>query len=217
MIGKKILGVPMQRRQNRRWFVLGYWLAVFAALAVLWQFPMPPDVRRWTTFLPLLLTLGAASNLPLLLGGFSVGGAVSFYEGRRFKLRNANPSAAWRAWSWIWGKGWRRVASTPEGLEQLHRFLRAVKPADERETQLRDQAHHAAHRIQMWMIYAGAVAYLAISAINLELLARYGFVLLELLLVASMSLPQSCILWTTLDIEPEQANYSSQEAQCEPN
>jgi hypothetical protein len=201
MIRKRIFGIPLATRAARRGFVVCYWLAVATALVVLFQFPMPPDVSHWTSFLPLLATLAVASNLPLLLGGFSVGGAVGFYEGEKFRNRSIHPNAAWRAWSWVCGQGWRRVAASEEGKQMVQRFMRAVQPVDERETKLRDEAHHRAMRLQLWITYAGAVAYLLVSAADRELLARFGFVLLELLLVAAMSLPQSLLLWKTPDVD----------------
>lgn len=217
MIGRSILGIPMYRRQTRRWFVTCYWLAVGAALAALSRFTMPPDVRHWTTFVPLLLTLALASNLPLLLGGFSLGGAVAFYEGSRFQSRHANPNPALRGYAFVGRKGLPRLASRPERAQQIRRFFEALRRVDERETQLRDEAHHAAHRILLWLLYAGAVGYLVVSAISLSLLARYGVVLLELLLVAFMSLPQCWILWKLPDVEPTDRNTSSPETLCEPN
>jgi len=187
MIGTRVLGIPLHRRAIRRRFVIGYWLAVLAALAALSRFQVPPDVSHWTTFVPLLLTLGFASNLPLLLGGFSLGGAVGFYEGRALRLRDATKA---------------RLARKPEKAELVRRFLKAAGPADEFEARLRDAAHHRAHRWMFWLIYAGAVTFLLVSAADKTLLPRFGLVLLELLLVAQMSLPQSCILWTTPDVEP---------------
>jgi hypothetical protein len=201
MIRKQIFGIPLATRASRRGFVVSYWLAVAAALAVLFQFPMPPDVSHWTSFLPLLATLAIASNLPLLLGGFSVGGAVGFYEGEKFRNRSIHPNPAWKAWCWVWGQGWKRVAATEEGRQMVQRFLHAVRPVDERETKLRDEAHHRAMRLQLWITYAAAVAYLLMSAADRELLARFGFVLLELLLVVAMSLPQSLLLWTMPDVD----------------
>jgi len=187
MIGRRVLGIPLHRRAIRRRFLVGYWLAVLAALTALSRFPVPPDVSHWTAFLPLLLTLGFASNLPLLLGGFSLGGAVGFYEGRAFRLKDAAAV---------------RLARKPEKAELVRRFLKAAGPADEFEARLRDTAHHRAHRWMFWMIYCGAIAFLLVSAADMALLPRFGLVLLELLLVAQMSLPQSCILWTMPDVEP---------------
>lgn len=201
MIRSRILGIGLENRAARRWFVVGFWATEAVALGVLFRFPMPPDVGHWASFLPLLLTLGVASNLPLVLGGFSVGGAVDFYEGDKFGNRSAHPNAAWKVWSWVCGVGWRRVAATPQGMEQVQRFMKAVKPVDEREAQLRDWAHHRAHRMLFWLMYLGAIAYIVVSAISLSLVARFGFVLLELLLVASMSLPQTLLLWSLPNLE----------------
>ena len=78
----------------------------------------------------------------------------------------------------------------------MERFVQAVQPVDEREAQLRDWAYRRSHRLLYWGMYAGAVAFLLVSTISLSVLARFGFVLLELLLVGSMSLPQSLLLWT---------------------
>ena len=217
MIDHRFLGVPLHRRQTRRRFVVCYWLAVGIALAALSQFRMPQDVSHWTTFVRLLLTLGVASNMPLLLGGFSLGGAVAFYEGSRFRKRYADPNPELRGFAIVWRKGWLRFASNPERAHQLRRFFQAVRPVDERETQLRDEAHHAAHRMLFWIIYAGAIAYLIVSAISQTLLDRFGFVLLELLLIASMSLPQCWILWNSPDIDLSDRNIPHPEAACEPN
>jgi hypothetical protein len=201
MIRSRILGIPTHSRQTRRWFVAGYWLAVTFALAVLFQFPVPADVSHWYTFCPLLLALAVPSNLPLLLGGFTFGGAVRFYEGGRYRGAGARRNPIGRVWYWVAEVVWRRAAATPEGARQLQRFLNAVRPVDERENKVRDEAHHQAMRMQIWLTYAGAVAYLLVAAANTALLGRFGFVLIELLLVAAMSLPQSYILWTLPDMD----------------
>ena len=181
MISRSLFGISLSTQPARRRFVLGYWLVEAVALVLLFRFPMPPDITHFTAFLPLLMTLAVASNLPLLLGGFSVGGAVAFYEGRRYCL-----SARVRA----------KLAGNPEKERRMERFVQAVQPVDEREAQLRDWAYRRSHRLLYWGMYAGAVAFLLVSTISLSVLARFGFVLLELLLVGSMSLPQSLLLWT---------------------
>lgn len=186
MIRKKILGIRLETRAERRRFVLGFWIAEALALAALFQFPIPPQVTDWREFLPLLLTLALASNLPLLLGGFSFGGAVAFYEGRHVQLK---PTVA------------NKLARNPEKSRRVQVFMDAMKPVDEREAQLRDWAHHRANRLLFWALYAGAVAYLALSVVSLTMLARYGFVLLELLLVMGMALPQTLLLWTLPELE----------------
>jgi hypothetical protein len=178
MIRQKVLGMSLVRRAQRRRFVIAFWAVEAMALALLFQFPLPP--RQWQEFVPLLILLAAANNLPLLLGGFSVGGAVSFYEGRHYRLQNAAAE---------------KLARNPERFRRVQKFIDAMRPVDEREAQLRDWAYYRAHRLIFWAMYAGAVAFLAMSAISLAALARFGFVLLDFLLVASLSLPQTLILW----------------------
>lgn len=186
MIRRSILGISLTRRVERRRFVVGFWIAEAVALAVLFQFPIPPHVADWREFLPLLVTLAIASNLPLVLGGFSFGGAVAFYEGRHVRLK---PAVA------------DKLARNPEKSSRVQVFLNAMRPVDEREAQLRDWAHHRANRLLFWALYAGAVAYLALSALSVTMLARFGFVLLELLLVLAMALPQTLLLWTLPEVE----------------
>lgn len=188
MIRENILGISLATREARRRFVMGFWLVEAAFLAALFRFPMPPNTH-WQHFVPLLATLAIAMNLPLVLGGFSVGGALAFYEGRRWQ-----PGAKTRA----------QFANDPNKMRRLERFVQAIQPADERETQLRDWAHHRAYRLLFWALYLGAIAFLIVSAVDLTLLARFGFVLLALLLVASMSLPQSLLLWTLPNPEDPQ-------------
>lgn len=186
MIRRRIFGISLETRAERRRFVVGFWMVEAVVLAALFQFPMPPHVTDWREFLPLLLTLAVASNLPLVMGGFSFGGAVAFYEGRLVRLKPAYAG---------------RLARNPEKQRRVQVFLDAMKPVDEREAQLRDWAHHRANRLLFWALYAGAVAYLALSAMSLTAMARFGFVLLELLLVMSMALPQSLLLWTLPELE----------------
>jgi hypothetical protein len=95
------------------------------------------------------------------------------------------------------------MSATPERAQLVNRFLTTMRPVDEREAQLRDWAYHRAHRLLFWMLYLGAVVYLAVATISLSLVARFGFVLLEFFLVASMSLPQSLLLWTLPEDEPQ--------------
>jgi len=189
MIRKEILGISLATQRARRAFVVAFWMVEGTLLFALFQFRMPPDIANWRTIVLLLVTLGVASNLPLLLGGFSLGGAVSFYEGRSKKLKVGRSDA------------------DPKKLRRIDVFVKAMRPVDEREAQLRDEAHHRAHRILFWLMYAGAVAYLVVSAISLSLVARFGFALLEFLLVASMSLPQSFLLCTL----PEFNEWSERE------
>ena len=187
MIRSQILGIPLNSQAARRWFVAGFWLVEAAALAILFQCPIPPAVAGLSGFLPLLALLAFANNLPLLLGGFSVGGAVSFYEGRPMQLKPET---------------WTRLEANPARSGRVRRFLSVMRPVDEREAQLRDWAHHRAHRLLFWLMYLGAAVYLVVSAISLSLLARFGFALLDLLLIASLSLPQTLLLWTLPELEP---------------
>jgi hypothetical protein len=186
MIRKRILGISLETRRSRRLFVAGFWMAEAIALVLLFQFPMPVDVRHG--LLLLIPTLAVASTLPILLGGFSQGGAVKFYEGRPVQL---TPEAI------------ARLSANPERADRVKRFLAAMRPLDEREVQLRDWAYHRAHRLLYWMLYLGLVVYLMVAGLSFSLVARFGFVLLEFFLVASMSLPQSLLLWTLPEDEPQ--------------
>jgi hypothetical protein len=167
---------------------------VFWALS---RFSIPTDAHQAPA---LFAVLGIANTLPWLLGGITLGGAVAYYEGRPYRL---SPAAQ------------QRLACKPERARLVLQFLSYYRPADEREALLRDQAHHQAHRIVFWVLYLGAIAYLILAALSLPILARFGFVFLDLLLVASMSLPQSIILWSTPDIESE--DRPSEEAECAQN
>jgi hypothetical protein len=157
------------------------------ALALLLQFPLPP--RQWQEFVPFLMLLAVANNLPLVLGGFSFGGAVSFYEGRHYRLQNAAAE---------------KLAHDPERFRRVQKFIDAMRPVDEREAQLRDWAHHRSHRLIFWGAYAGTVVFLALSAISVTAVVHFAFALLDLLLIAFLSLPQTLILWS----EPEVSGWA---------
>jgi hypothetical protein len=208
----------MYLRRSRRWFVVAYWLVILAALAVLWQFPIPPDASHPGSFAMLLVTLCIAGNLPLVLGGFSHGGAVAFYEGR--PLRSRAGAERWVKRHPILTRmiGLFRRFLPPE---RVRRFVAACRPVDEREAQLRDWAFHRGFRLMMWLVYGAAVAYLVMARANASLLPRFGFLVLELLLVASLSLPQCLLLWTIQDLPqdlfPTGGPTTSLEATCEPN
>lgn len=186
MIRSRILGISLETRRSRRLFVGGFWVAEAILLALLFQFPMPVDVKHG--LLLLIATWAMASNLPLLLGGFSTGGAVKFYEGRPFQL--STDAVA-------------RMSATPERAQLVNRFLSAMRPVDEREAQLRDWAYHRAHRMLYWMLFLGMVVYIMVAGISYSLVARFGFVMLEFFVVASLSLPQSLLLWTLPEDEPQ--------------
>lgn len=180
MIRQSILGISLAHRAQRRRFVVAFWMVEGMALALLFQFPLPP--RQWQEFVPFLMLLAVANNLPLLLGGFSVGGAVSFYEGRRLQSATAE-----------------KLARNPERFRRVQKFLDAMRPVDEREAQLRDWAYHRSHRLIFWGAYAGTVVFLALSAISVTAVVHFAFVLLDLLLIAFLSLPQTLILWNEPD------------------
>jgi len=134
MIRSRILGIPLSTRTTRRYFVLAFWLAEAVIFAALSRFPIPMELARTPAFLVLL---GLANTLPLLLGGISVGGAVAFYEAKPFQLK---PDAR------------SKLERDPKRARLVLRLLSYYRPADEREAQLRDAAHHRSHRMLFWSL-----------------------------------------------------------------
>ncbi len=171
-----LFGLSMERRHDRRLFVLGYatFLALFIVLGVVWN-----EGFLFGGMLQSVLLAG-------VLGGIRPGGPVKRFSGKETAGDDLTVT----------------TASFPvQTLNLDHRLPDAGKKIalDERETGERDRAHYTAFRLLRW-IAMPVCTLLALALHDLPRVAeRYGPAVLWALLMLILSLPQTVILWTEPD------------------
>lgn len=113
MIKKTVyLGIPLARRRNRRWLVVGYWVVVLAFLASLNSNPAMKTLllgrfpsHGWVGPVATLLSSVFFGYLTACLGGVSERGMLSEWDGpldeRDIRLRNAAHFEAYRIFRMI--------------------------------------------------------------------------------------------------------------------
>lgn len=189
MINKSVyLGIPLHRRRNRRWLVVGYWAAAlvfFASTSGLFQ-----DARReGSQFWPWLLFGFVFSLLAMFLGGSGVGGPIPGWDGTSTELPYWSPLAvACRAIRRMTGQSQPDPQSTP---------------FDERDLWLRNAAYYEAYKLlqQLVIPIAGGLLMAFVTVWS-----RYKFAAIPvflLLILVTYNLPQSLILWFEPDMDSQ--------------
>ena len=76
-------------------------------------------------------------------------------------------------------------------------------PLDEREMNERDRVHFVAYTLARWIALFLFAAYALLGAIHVSWFSQLGPFFFFLLTLVLWSLPQTLILWTEPDMEPE--------------
>jgi hypothetical protein len=168
-------GLPLRTTHQRRAIVIGYYTFVSA-------FPLIAMLRGHGNiglFLPQTLVLGG------LLGGIRPGGPVKPYNGAE-------------------GRPGTLSDTTPNYPIQSLNLSGNIRPdqaltLDEREQAQRDHAHYLAYAILRWVLGATALLFILLVQMDNTWLLRWSPVLLWTLLIFTLSLPQSILLWTEPD------------------
>lgn len=172
---QEFLGLKMERRHDRRVFVLGFCAFMCAFLFLgLW----------WTRGL-LFGNLAATVILAGSLGGIRGGGPVKRFNGRDTP---ADPTVT--------------DAEFPVQTLNLQNQLAPADGAvhlDERETTERDRAHFLAFRVLRWSAAPLCILLGTGAMLNPKVAMTYVPAFLWLLLITILSLPQLVLLWTEPD------------------
>ncbi|WP_158824511.1 hypothetical protein [Granulicella sp. S156] len=165
------LGIPLKTQRQRRLLVVIYYLLLFTLFVLALWLP-----RK--SYTPLVIQTFAFGGL---LGGITVGGPVKVFSPPVLPLEMDSP------------------------LQSLNlsgpRQNSVWSPLDEREQSQRDHAHYEAYRILRWALGFMAIAYWLGMIWASGWLTAKAPILLWGLLVVVLSLPQSVVLWTELDME----------------
>ena len=176
-VDQKFFGISIARRRTRRVFVIGVWCAT--ALCG-WVFLQEAASHRdrglgILAFLALQLIL----QLPNFLGGFRSGGMVR-------PFLDAKPD--------------------PEQVQSLfgpRKPFGQDAPLDERETGERDRIHFLAYRTALVIALMMFLILFVLSGTSFQWMNRLAPVFFFALTMILLGLPQSIILWTEPDMEPE--------------
>ena len=178
IVKASFLGMPIRTVRQRRRLVVLYYIVILTLGGVALSIGMPPG----STAGPLIYT---AVGLGGLLGGIrmsgkSMDGPVKDYAKPRFP------------------------AGMEDGMQTLNlsgrKEFTGWEPLDERETRERDRAHYDAYRVLRWILGCSYVAYWLGVNLAGEWFRSKSLVMFWILLVVTLSLPQSVVLWT----EPEE-------------
>jgi hypothetical protein len=173
---RRVLGVSLESRRNRRFLVLGYWASSLILLAGL----LAGVHRHGLVWMVGLLCLQLLLNLPAILGGVRAGGAVKPYQpGDSTGLLQGAPSQTlfhrYRPDSWDEAPGEFRM--------------------DEREARLRDNTHFTAYTWNRWLALALFGGFELTVWQRPEWSTMAGFLCFFVLCLSLWSLPQTLILW----------------------
>jgi hypothetical protein len=178
---RKLLGIPLARRQTRRLLVIGYWTVALSLVLVVSLL----TGRDGTVFgLPFISLLYLSVLLMVgLLGGDGKRGAVRAFEGRTSEGQVAADY----------------TYMTPEDIAERKRREIEIR-LDERDVNLRNTAHYKAYSALRWIIFL--VFVFTAFPLPREPFFLRPFLLSTLFLVV-WSLPQTIILWTEPDMEAD--------------
>jgi len=181
---RKVFGIPVARRRNRRILVIAYACAI-AAFAGAFFFD---QARHTLDIFGILIALQMLTNLPALLGGIRAGGVVKPYRGVRW-VAFFNQEQR----EFLFG----RPAFPGGSLDP------AAAELDERETRLRDRIHFLAYTLARWFALLLFAAFALIAAFRPGSLRQAGLFCFLLLVLILWSLPQTMILWTEPDLSTD--------------
>jgi hypothetical protein len=176
-VDEKFFGISIAQRRTRRAFVIGVGCATVLCG---WVFLHEAASHRDRGLgLLALLALQLILQLPRFLGGFRSGGMV-----RPFLV----------------------VKPAPEQVQSLfgsHKEFGQDAPLDERETGERDRIHFLAYRIALKFALMMFLILFVLSDTSFQWMIRLAPVFFFALTMILLGLPQTIILWTEPDMEPE--------------
>lgn len=177
----KLFGIPLTRRRTRRWLVLGVWTLIFLLIGV--TSPMIGTDRTifgvpswWSTWFFVAL-IG-------LLGGIREGGAVREFRGRTSERQSQSDN----------------TYMTPADIAERKRRENENR-LDERDVNLRNAVHYNAYSALRWITFI-VLPFSMVPLTGVSLLLHRSLPLILFLVV--WGLPQTILLWTEPDMEPEQ-------------
>jgi hypothetical protein len=174
----KPFGLSFARRRTRRALVVAYWcfIAVYSCAF------LPRGNFNW---FGVLIAVQVFIQIPQMLGGVRAGGMVKPFRGIHWVPLQKSEDV----------QSLSIISGSPAHAEDAS--------LDERETGLRDRVHFVAFTLTRWLALFFFVLYGLIAVTHPAWLSQTGPFFLFLLTVTLWSLPQTMILWTEPDMEPE--------------
>jgi hypothetical protein len=177
-VDQKFFGISIAQRRTRRAFVIGIWCAT-ALCGWIFLHGVENLRDRSLGVLAILAMQMILQFFPWLLGGFRSGGMV---------------------------KPFRAAKPDPKQVQSLfgpRKPFGQDAPLDERETGERDRIHFLAYRIALVIALMMFLILFVLSGTSFQWMNRLAPVFFFALTMILLGLPQSIILWTEPDMEPE--------------
>jgi hypothetical protein len=177
-----LFGHSLARRRTRRWLVGAFWGGLVPLLCVGFQLIFINDHNQ--NGIAMLLAVQSIFWIGSLLGGVRAGGLVKPFRTQK-KARNIL----------------QPLFAKPQPTQS--ELVAQEMALDERDSSQRDHIHFVAYSFAQFMALLLFYLYCLLGFWKQELLRQAGPLLFFLLTITLWSMPQTLILWTEPDMEPE--------------